>query len=78
MNEEKEEVIEQPAEEKKEQTVEEKEEEVKEQPVEEKKEQSVEEKPAEEKKLPVITSTIPEEVNTVNDIYDFSDISGME
>ena len=65
----------------KEQLVEKKEQpaEEKEQPAAEWKEQPVEEKkqPVEEKKQSPVISTIPEEVNTVDDIYDFSDISGM-
>ena len=45
----------------------------------EKEEQPAEEKKEpEEKKQPTLISTIPDEVNTVDDIYDFSDISGME
>lgn len=49
-----------------------------EQPEEEKKEPVEEKKEPEEKKQPAIINTIPDEVNTVDDIYDFSDISGME
>ncbi|KAK8817218.1 hypothetical protein WA556_003114, partial [Blastocystis sp. ATCC 50177/Nand II] len=45
----------------------------------EKEEQPAEEKKEpEEKKQPTLISTIPDEVNTVDDIYDFSDISDIE
>ena len=52
-------------------------EEVEEEMKEEVKEEVKEEAPVEAKK-PVVVSTLPDEVNTVEDIYDFDSMSGME
>ena len=40
--------------------------------------EEVKEEAKEEVKQPVVVSTIPDEVNTVEDIYDFDSMSGIE